>query len=140
LDSRRSTAIARLLLGLPLILFGLNGFFDFLPPPTAPLTSGAAMFLDALAQSGYMVQLIALTHLAVGALLVVNRFVPLALVLLAPFLVHSIAFHSFLERSGLPMAIGLVVLELYLAWLYRAAYRGILKPRSSPASFVVEGN
>jgi hypothetical protein len=77
-----------------------------------------------------MMQLIALTHLVVGVLLVVNRFVPLALALLAPFLVNSIAFHSFLEPSGLPMATAFLVLELYLVWKYRDAYRPMLRARA----------
>jgi putative oxidoreductase len=130
---RRSNAIVRLMLGVPLIVFGLNGFLDFITPPAAPLPQSAARFLGALAETGYMMELIALTQLAVGILLVANRFVPFALVLLAPFLVQSIAFHTFLERSGLPMAIVLLALELYLAWTYRNAYRGMLEPRSSAA-------
>jgi len=90
-------------------------------------------FLGALVQTGYMMQLIAVTHLIVGVLLLANRFVPLALALLAPFLVNSIAFHSFLEPSGLPMAIAFLVLELYLVWKYREAYRPMLKARTSVA-------
>ena len=61
-------------------------------------------FAGALANSGYMMQLIGATLLVVGVLLLLNRWVPLALVLFAPFIVNSIAFHIFLERSGLPMA------------------------------------
>ena len=136
---RKSIAVARLLLGAPLIVFGLDGFLHFLPQPAEPLPRIAATFLEALSETGYMFELIALTHLAVGILLVANRFVPLALVLLAPFVVHSVAFHSFLERTGLPMAIALLALELYLAWTYRDAYRGMLEPRPSAASIVVEG-
>jgi uncharacterized membrane protein YphA (DoxX/SURF4 family) len=126
-------AIARILLGVPLILFGLNGFLSFIPPPSTPLPEGAMAFLGALAQTGYMLQLIGLTHLTVGVLLVANRFVPLALAMFAPFLVNSIAFHSYLERSGLPIAIGFLVLELYLVWKYREAYRPMLKARAGAA-------
>lgn len=124
-------AIARVLLGVPLIVFGLNGFLNFIPPPPAPLPEGAVAFLDALVETGYMNQLIGLTHLTVGVLLLINRFVPLALALFAPFVVNSIAFHSFLERSGLPVAIGFLILELYLVWKYREAYRPMLKARAS---------
>lgn len=124
-------AIARVLLGAPLIVFGLNGFLEFIPPPPEPLPEGAMAFLGALVQTGYMMQLIAVTHLTVGVLLLVNRFVPLALALFAPFMVNSIAFHGFLEPSGLPMAIGFLVLELYLVWRYRDAYRPMLRARAS---------
>ena len=126
--TRAPTAIVRLLLGFMLVVFGLDAFFGFLPVPSTPLPEGAAAFLGSLTQTGYMIPLIALTHLVTGFLLVVNRFVPIALVLLAPFLVNSLAFHTFLERSGLPMAMVLLLFELYLAWKYRSAFRGLLNP------------
>jgi hypothetical protein len=89
-------------------------------------------FAGALAASGYMLQLIGGTMLIVGALLLANRFVPLALALFAPFIVNSLAFHIFLERTGLPMAAVFAGLELYLAWCYRAAYRPMLAAKVSP--------
>jgi hypothetical protein len=119
-------AIARILMGLPLLVFGLNGFLTFIPPPATPLPEGAAAFAGALMKTGYMMQLIGATQFVVGALLLANRFVPLALVLFAPFMVNSIAFHLFLEHSGLPIAAVFLALELYLAWVYRAAYRPLL--------------
>ena len=120
-------------MGLPLVVFGLNGFFNFIPQPTTPLPEGAARFADALMQTGYMMKLIGATQLTVGVLLVLNRFVPLALALFAPFIVNSIAFHVFLEPSGLPIAAVFLALELYLAWTYRSAYRSMLVGRTSPA-------
>jgi hypothetical protein len=122
--------IVRFLMGLPLLVFGLNGFFNFIPPPPTPMPAGAMAFAGALFQSGYMMQLIGATQLVVGLMLVTNRFVPLALVLFAPFIVNSIAFHVFLERSGLPMAGVFLALELYLAWVYRAAYRPLLTAKT----------
>jgi hypothetical protein len=80
-----------------------------------------------------MMQLIGTTQLIVGVLLLVNRFVPLALALLAPFLVNSVAFHIFLEPSGLPMTMIFVALEVYLAWAYRNAFRPMLAARVDPA-------
>jgi len=59
---------------------------------------------------------------------------PLALALLAPFVVNSVAFHAFLERSGLPMALTVLALELYLAWAYRKAYRSMLAPKTAPGA------
>lgn len=130
--TRYLPAIARILMGLPLIIFGFNGFLDFIPPPPTPLPEGAAAFAGALKNSGYMMQLIGATQLAVGVMLVLNRFVPLALALFAPFIVNSIAFHVFLEHSGLPMAGIFLLLEIYLAWTYRNAFRPMLAMRASP--------
>ena len=124
--TRHSLTVARLLMGIPLFVFGLNGFFNFIPQPPTPLPEAAAAFTGALMKSGYMMQLIGTTQLIVGMLLLLNRFVPLALALFAPFIVNSIAFHTFLEHSGLPMAAVFLILEVYLAWSYRNAYRPML--------------
>ncbi len=129
--TRHLPIIARFLLGLPLLVFGLNGFLNFIPQPETPLPEGAAAFASALMNSGYMMQLIGTTQFVVGAMLVLNRFVPLALALFAPFMVNSIAFHTFLEHSGLPMAAIFLLLEFYLACVYRSAYRPMLAMRHS---------
>jgi hypothetical protein len=125
-------AIARYVMGVPLLVFGLNAFFNFIPQPKTPLPEGAMAFAGALMKSGYVMQMIGVTFLIVAVLLVSNRFVPLALALFAPFIVNSILFHIFLEHSGLPMSAVFLALELYLAWSYRSAYRSMLASRVSP--------
>lgn len=125
-------AIVRILMGLPLLVFGLNLFFNFLPQPKTPISADAMAFAGALMKSGYMMPLIGTTQLIVGVLLVTNRFVPLALVLFAPFMVNSLAFHVFLEHSGLPMAAVFAAMEAYLAWVYRGAYAALFIPRFAP--------
>ncbi|HTQ31197.1 MAG TPA: DoxX family membrane protein [Opitutaceae bacterium] len=135
-DGRKKKAVApivvRILLGLSLVVFGLNMFLNFMPPPSKPLAEGAAAFAGALMKSGYMMQLIGATQLVVGVLLLLNRFVPLALVLFAPFMVNSLAFHICLEHSGLPMAAVFAALEAYLAWVYRRAYAALFMPHFTP--------
>lgn len=131
--TRHFPAIARFLMGLPLLVFGLNAFLNFIPQPTTPLPEGAAAFLGALIKTGYMMKLIGVTHLSVGATLLSNRFVPLGLALFAPFIVNSVAFHSCLERTGLPMALVFLALEVYLAWKYRRAFLPMLASRTVPA-------
>jgi hypothetical protein len=130
--ARHIPTVVRYLMGLPLVVFGLNGFLNFIPQPTTPLPEGAMAFAGALMKSGYMLPLIGVTHLVVGVMLVTNRFVPLALALFAPFMVNSIAFHVFLEPSGLPMASVFLALELYLAWTYRRAFAPMLAARVTP--------
>ncbi len=123
--------IARILLGLPLVIFGLNGFLNFILPPPEPLPERAMAFAGALVESGYMMPMIGATMLVSGALLLIGRFVPLALVLMAPFFVNSVLFHLFLERSGLPMALIFTALELYLAWVYRKTYQPLFVARAT---------
>jgi uncharacterized membrane protein YphA (DoxX/SURF4 family) len=126
------TIAARILMGLGFTIFGLNGFFHFIPEPKTPMPEGAAAFAGAMMKTGYMFQLVSGTQLLAGILLLINRFVPLALVLLMPVLVNIIAFHVFLAPSGIVPGAVFMVLELFLAWKYRAAYRPLLTPKASP--------
>ncbi|WP_414664316.1 DoxX family protein [Horticoccus sp. 23ND18S-11] len=127
--TRHLVTAVRILLGLAFVVFGANGFLNFIPPPPTPLPEGAAAFAGALFKTGYMLPLIGATQLIAGALLLANRFVPLALVFLAPFLVNAAVFHLVLEPSGLGMTGVFVALELFLVWSYRTAYRPLLTPR-----------
>ena len=89
------TLIARLLLGLIFVVFGLNGFLNFLS--MGPMPSGlAGQFIGALVLSHY-IWVVAALQLAGGSLLLVNRFVPLGLVLLGPVIVNIILYHVFLN-------------------------------------------
>jgi uncharacterized membrane protein YphA (DoxX/SURF4 family) len=113
--------IARVLMGLMFFVFGLNGFIHFIPQPK-DMPEGAGALFGAFMNSGYMVPLIFTTQVLCGALLLINRFVPLALALIAPVIVNIVLFHAFLAPSGLPMAFVVLALELYLAWSYRRAF------------------
>ena len=73
--TRHILTVARILLGLPLVIFGLNAFLNFIPQPQVAMPEGAAAFAGALMKSGYMMQLIGVTQLLVGVMLVTNRFV-----------------------------------------------------------------
>ena len=126
-------AIARILLGLSFFVFGLNGFLNFLPQPKEAMPEGAMAFVGVMMKTGYLVQLVAGTQALAGALLLLNRFVPLALALLAPVIVNIIAFHVFLAPSGIGPGAVVLLLEVYLAWAYRDAYRPMLVARATPA-------
>jgi hypothetical protein len=128
--ARHAVTAARVLLGLVFFVCGLDGFLHFLPQPTQPPSEGAMGFAVALIKSGYMFPLIKGTEVAVGALLLANRFVPLALVVIAPVIVNIFAFHAFLAPSGLALAGALVALEIALAVAHRSAYRPLLAART----------
>jgi uncharacterized membrane protein YphA (DoxX/SURF4 family) len=123
---------ARIVLGLIFFVFGLNGFFAFLPQPE--LTGAPGAFIGALAATGYMFPLIKGTEVVAGALLLSNRFVPLALVLLAPVIVNIALFHFVLAPDSLAMVFVMLGLELALAWVHRDAFRGVLAPKARPSA------
>jgi uncharacterized membrane protein YphA (DoxX/SURF4 family) len=128
--TRHAPAAARILFGLLFLVFGLNGFLHFIP--MAPPPERAMAFMAGLTSTGYMFPLIKGTEVVVGILLLVNRFVPLALALIAPNVVNIVLFHAALEPSGLPMALAILAFELYLAWTYRDAFRPMLAARVQP--------
>jgi uncharacterized membrane protein YphA (DoxX/SURF4 family) len=121
--------IVRIVMGLGFFVFGLNGFIHFIPEPKTPMPEGAQAFAGAMMKTGYMLQMVAGTQLLAGALLLLNLFVPLALVLLVPILVNIIAFHIFLQPAGIAPGAVLTAMELYLAWVYRKAYLPMLAMR-----------
>jgi len=119
--------IARLLLGLIFVVFGLNGFLNFLK---GPMPSGLALqFIGALIQSHYF-WVVAGLQVVGGALLLVNRFVPLALVLLGPVIVNIICYHAFLNPSGAAPAAVVTVLWLIVFYGKRQYFSGIFAQRT----------
>ncbi|HEX2688640.1 MAG TPA: hypothetical protein VHN14_18590 [Kofleriaceae bacterium] len=118
-------------MGLVFFVFGLDGFLHFMPQPTEPPSEGAMSFAFALIKTGYLFPLIKGTEVVVGALLLANRLVPLALVLIAPVVVNIFAFHAFLAPSGIVVASAIVVFEVCLAWVHRSAYRPLFAVRST---------
>ena len=115
--------LVRIALGLMFVVFGLNGFLQFMPQPPVPEPAGA--FLGALAATGYMFPLIKAVEIVAGALLLSRTAIPFALVLLAPIIVNIALFHTVLAPSY-GMAIVLVAAQSYLAWIHRAAFRPLL--------------
>jgi uncharacterized membrane protein YphA (DoxX/SURF4 family) len=124
--------VARVVLGLVFVVFGANYFFDFLPPQPPP-PDDALPFLGGLVASGYIFPVIKSIEIAAGVALLANRFVPLALVLLAPIIVNIVLFHTVLAPA-LPIPLAILALELYLAWSYRGAFAPMLRARVAPAT------
>lgn len=122
--------VARVLMGLIFFVFGLNGFLHFLPQP--PLEGPAGAFAGALAATGYMFPLIKATEVVAGALLLANRYVPLALTIIAPVVVNIFLFHTVLTPPNV-MAFMLVAFNVYLAWVHRDAFRPMLAARVKAA-------
>jgi putative oxidoreductase len=122
---KTTASIARIFLGLIFLIFGLNGFFNFIhmPPPTGL----AGQYLGILFVSHYLVPVF-LLQVVSGALLLANRFIPLALLLLGPVLVNILLFHSFMAPSGLPLALLAAALWLIVFYKVRRVFSGVLSP------------
>lgn len=120
--------IARIILGLMMTIFGLNGFFHFIPMP--PPKPEVGQYLGALAATGYFFPLLKGTEVLIGLALLSGRFVPLSLVVLAPITINIVALHAFLDPAGLPMGIVVVILQGILVKATWPAYEGLLKAKA----------
>jgi hypothetical protein len=123
--------VARTLLGLAFTVFGLNFFLHFLPQPAPSAEAGA--FLGALV-TGKILTVIKPIEIAAGLALLGNRFVPLALTLLAPVEIGILVYHGVFDPAGIPAVAVLMALTLYLAWAYRAAFAPMLRARVEPVA------
>ena len=124
--------IVRVLLGLFFLLFGLNGFLNFIPVPK-DIPQDIMTVSMALMKAGYM-DVVSGVEILVAVLLLINRFVPLALTLLAPILVGILTFHIAMQLATIGPGIVATLLELYLAWSYRKAFCPMLAAKVTPGA------
>jgi putative oxidoreductase len=126
---RIAAAIARYLAGVIFLVMGLNGFLNFIhfPPPTGT----AAQFMGALYVSHYLWVIFAFQVVG-GALLLVNRYVPLAVAILAPLLVNILVFHITMAPAGLPLALFVALLWAVIFIDVRPAFSRLFQSRFEP--------
>jgi putative oxidoreductase len=114
--------IARILLGLVFLVFGLNVFFPFIPQQ--PM-AGDVGTLATLMFKHWWFHFYAVLYLVAGLLLIVGRFVPVGLVLLGPIIVNILLFHLTLAPSGIAPGLVCTVLEVFLIYAYWPAFERI---------------
>jgi putative oxidoreductase len=114
--------VARILLGLTFLVFGLNGFLDFLHMPMPPGPAG--QYMGVLFLSHYL-HVVFLLEVIGGVLLLSGQFIPLGLVLLGPVLFNILLFHAFLFPAGFPPALFATVLWFIIFYGVRKAFAGI---------------
>ena len=120
---------SRLLFGLAFVIFGLNGFLQFMPNP--PVTPEAGALLGAFAKTGYFFPMIKVIEIVTGLMLLANIFAPLATVLIAPILVGITTIHLFLNPAGLPIMIFFHILHGIIAVGYKEYYQGLLTTKAT---------
>ncbi len=117
------TKILRIILGLGLIFFGLSKLIQFNFMPTHIYTGDAAVFIDSLSNTGYILKFIGIIEIFIGLLLIFNKWVPFALILLAPISLNILMFHLFMDTPGLIVAIVIIVLNIMLIYKHWKTYR-----------------
>ena len=122
---KNTRAILRILLGLLVLIFGLNKFFGFVPLELPP--GEASAFLIALEQSGYFIQFLACIEILVGLLLILGLWTNLALLILLPISVNALLFHVFLFPEKVGAAAAVATLNIYFIIMNYKAYLSLLK-------------
>jgi putative oxidoreductase len=117
-----AVVIARIVLGLPFLIFGLNNFLHFIP--MQPIPGDAGTLVTIMYTHGWLI-FHGILYVVAALLLVVGRYVPVALVLLGPVIVNILVFHLTLAPSGIGPGLVCAVLEVFLIWAYWPAFRGI---------------
>ena len=111
------TKIVRFLLGILLVIFGFNKFIELIPSPAMP--ENAANFIKSLVDTGYILPVVGAFEIFIGILLLAKRWVPFALILLAPISLNILLFHLFLDMPGIRGAILVTTLTgimIYKNW------------------------
>ncbi|WP_347373502.1 DoxX family membrane protein [Aequorivita sp. Q41] len=117
------TKILRIILGLGLLFFGLSKLIHFNFMPTHIYTGDAALFIDSLSNSGYILKIVGFFEILIGVLLILNKWVPFALLLLAPITFNIMMFHLFLDIPGIIPALLVIALNAMLIYKHWKVYR-----------------
>ncbi len=107
--------VARYLLGLAMLFFGANKFLNFMTPPPPPSPEAGA-FMGALVESGYILPTLGVIYILVGLLLVLNKAVPFALIILVPASFNIMAFHLKYAPDSMLFAAVVAVLNIFLIY------------------------
>lgn len=118
--------VVRSLLGLLFLFASVTYLFHLITPP--PPVGALKVFDDGIRAARYMLPTVKVLELLCGLALLSGRFVPLALVVLAPIVVNIVGVHLTLAPEGLPMAAFVLAATLFLAWHHRDRYRTLLQP------------
>ncbi len=117
------TTILRVVLGLGLLFFGLSKLIDFSIMPTHIYTGEAAIFIDSLSNTGYILKVVGFFEMVIGLLFIINKWVPFGLLLLAPITVNILLFHVFLDTPGLVIALVITIINAVLIYKYWRYYK-----------------
>jgi hypothetical protein len=121
---KKSTTVIRIIFGLMLVGFAISGLLNLMP---APQYAGPANdFMEALIKTGYIMVVVLLMKLLVGISLLINRFVPLVLVLFMPISMNMFFFHLCLDIVSILPALVIIFLNMYLLFAYLEKYKPFL--------------
>lgn len=115
----------QILVGLLLVVFGLNKFLHFMANP--PVSPEMGMFMGALAKTGYMFPLVGAIQFFSGLAFILNKYVPLMAIVIIPVMLNAVLSHAFLDPSGTGAAAVILLLIILVMFKNKEAYVSVLK-------------
>ena len=115
------TMIVRILLGIVLVIFGANKLVEFIPG--APPTGAAGEFMNSLGATGYIFPIVGVLEVFIGLMLLLKKWVPFVIILLAPISVNILLFHLFLDIPGVSVALLVAIFNGILIYKHWKLYR-----------------
>jgi putative oxidoreductase len=125
---KNTQKILRIFFGIFLLTFGLNGFLSFMPIPE--MTAEGGEFIGAIIKAGYIMPIVAISQVFIGRLLVINKFVPLSLIVIFPIMLNAFLLHLVLDIGGIAGALIAITLNIFLFIVYKENYINLLKGKS----------
>lgn len=122
---KKVTIVVQVLLGLMMIIFGLNKFIGFMPMPEA--AEPAATFMGALIATGYIMPIVALVEIITGLLILFNKYQAISLVILFPVMLNAFLFHLFLDLSGIGGALMAMAMIIFLLFAQKDKFTQLFK-------------
>jgi putative oxidoreductase len=125
------TIIVRVLMGLVFLSASIIVLFHLMKHPPE-LTGNAKLFMDGVTATGYFMTLLKVTELVCGLAFITGLFVPLATVVIFPITLNILLYHLYVAPEGLPVAVPLMIGNLFLAFACRKHYRTLLAAKIAP--------
>ena len=122
---KKVSTIISILLGLILITFGLNKFYEFMP--VMELSAPGLEFMGAFVKIGYGMTAVAIVEIITGILIATNKYRALALVILFPIMLNALLFHLFLDPENMLPAVLAVVMNMFLMYSVRDRYAALFQ-------------
>lgn len=126
---KKITMIARIVFGTVLLVAGITSLFGLMPPMQYP--EPADKFMISLLDTGYMMVIVSVLKVLVGVSMLINRFLPLALIVFTPISVNMLLFHAFLDIKSILPALVIGFLNVYLLFAYIESYKPLLKAKNN---------
>lgn len=116
--------VLRIILGLFVLVFGLNKFFDFLPAPEG-MSEAAGAYFGAL-MSAKVITLVGIVEIAAGLALILNKYGALMSIILMSVSVNIVLFHATLDQANIAPGLAVLVLNIIALYSYKDKYKDLI--------------